>query len=284
MTLIDPQPSAPIRAARPRRYVMCRPTWFAVEYAINPWMQPGLLVDAERAMLQWEGLVETYRAHGHEVEIVEPLPGQPDMVFAANGALVIGDRAYGSQFRHPERTGEALAFSEWLLDAGVEVTPASYPSEGEGDFLVLGDVVLAGTGYRTAREAHAEAAEALGRPTLTLDLVDPHFYHLDVALAVLDDGRGDAPADIAYLPSAFSLEARRLLAERFPDAVTVTREEAMTFGLNLVSDGLHVFVPTEASDLARRLHERGYLPVPVELDEFRKSGGSVKCCTMERHS
>jgi N-dimethylarginine dimethylaminohydrolase len=37
----------------------------------------------------------------------------------------------------------------------------------------------------------------------------------------------------------------------------------------------------EASDLAARLKERGYEPVPVDISELRKSGGGPKCCTLE---
>lgn len=294
MTVLDPHrtrptgrhatPAAPARSPRTRSYVMCRPTEFTVEYAINPWMDPSRPVDRARAMRQWEGLVATYRSLGHRVEEVDPLPGQPDMVFAANGALVVGEVAYGSQFRFPERTAEAAAFATWWRDRGVDVVPASHPAEGEGDFLVLGHVVLAGTGFRTSLAAHVEVATVIDRPFVTLELVDPLFYHLDVALGVLDDGRGDAPADIAYYPGAFSAHSRRTLRELFPDALLVGRDEALTLGLNLVSDGRHVVLPHDASALAARLTHRGYEPVPVELSEFRTSGGSVKCCTMEHHA
>lgn len=295
MTVLDPHrtrptdrhPSpvlAPRHDARTRGYVMCRPSEFAVEYAINPWMDPSRPVDRDRAMRQWEGLVEVYRSLGHTVEVVDALPGQPDMVFAANGALVVGDVAYGSRFRFPERAAEAGAVATWLRGRGVHVTPASHPAEGEGDFLVLGHVVLAGTGFRTSLAAHVEAATVIDRPFVTLELVDPAFYHLDVALGVLDDGRGAAPADIAYYPGAFSAHSRRTLRELFPEALLVSRDEALTFGLNLVSDGRHVVMPREATALMARLRQRGYDPVAVELDEFRKSGGSVKCCTMEHHA
>ena len=294
MTVLDPHrtrptgrhatPAAPARSPRTRSYVMCRPTEFTVEYAINPWMDPSRPVDRVRAMRQWEGLVATYRSLGHRVEVVDPLPGQPDMVFAANGALVVGEVAYGSQFRFPERAAEAAAFATWWRDRGVDVVPASHPAEGEGDFLVLGHVVLAGTGFRTSLAAHVEAATVINRPFVTLELVDPAFYHLDVALAVLDDGNGAAAPDIAYYPGAFSAHSRRTLRELFPHALPVTRDEALSFGLNLVSDGLNVVLPREATSLARRLQQRGYVTVPVELDEFRKSGGSIKCCTMEHHA
>jgi len=51
-----------------------------------------------------------------------------------------------------------------------------------------------------------------------------------------------------------------------------------------VSDGLNVVLPTAASGFAATLKERDYQPVPVELGELLKSGGSVKCCTMELHA
>ena len=71
-----------------RRYLMCEPRYFDVRYRINPWMDPTVPVDADLALRQWRFLVETYRRLGHHVELIDPLPGYPDMVFAANGATV----------------------------------------------------------------------------------------------------------------------------------------------------------------------------------------------------
>jgi N-dimethylarginine dimethylaminohydrolase len=206
------------------------------------------------------------------------------MVFAANGGLTVGGRTYGAKFRHPERQAEAAAFTAFLRHAGHDVVDPVHTNEGEGDFLVLGSMILAGTGFRTSLEAHVEAAEVLDRPVVSLELVDPRFYHLDTALAVLDDGTGDAPADIAYYPGAFSPHSRRTLRDLFPDALVVSELDALVLGLNAVSDGLHVVLPSAAIELADALRGRGYVPVPVDLGELLKSGGSVKCCTMELHS
>jgi len=60
--------------------------------------------------------------------------------------------------------------------------------------------------------------------------------------------------------------------------------DALAFGLNLVSDGRNVVLNSEASGLAAKLAAAGYVPVPVELSELKKGGGSVKCCIAElRH-
>ena len=112
---------------------------------------------------------------------------------------------------------------------------------------------------------------------VSLELVDPRFYHLDLALTVLDDQRDH----IAYYPAAFGPASRRLLAERFPTAILADEPDAYAFGLNCVSDGLNVFVPAGATGLREAIAAAGYRPCPIELSELAKGGGSVKCCTQE---
>jgi N-dimethylarginine dimethylaminohydrolase len=276
--LPTPRPADPSegRVGRPRRYLMCRPEHFEVSYAINPWMDVTRAVDRDLAVRQWETLRETYLALGHEVQLIDPEPGLPDMVFAANGGLVVGGRAMGARFTHPERLAEGPAYFKWLAGAGLDevVEPLSV-NEGEGDFLAVGDLILAGTGFRTDPRAHAEVQEFFGRPVISLQLVDPRFYHLDTALAVLDDD------DVAYLPEAFSPGSLSVLRHLFPDAVQASEADAVVLGLNAVSDGRHVVLPTQATRLAEQLRERGYEPVGVDLSELLKAGGSVKCCTLE---
>jgi N-dimethylarginine dimethylaminohydrolase len=257
---------------------MCPPTYFGVTYAINPWMDPSRPVDVGRAMRQWDAVRRVHLDLGHSVEIIDPEPGLPDMVFAANGGLVVGDTAIGVRFRYPQRHGEQAAYLDWFARAGIARRHRpEFDNEGEGDFLLAGDVVLAGTGFRTDRRAHAEAATVLGREVVTLELVDPRFYHLDTALAVLDD------TTIAYLPAAFSPASRAELRRRFPDAIIAEAADAAAFGLNAVSDGRHVVLSAEAVGLAGQFAERGFVPVPVATDELRRAGGSVKCATLELH-
>ena len=72
-----------------------------------------------------------------------------------------------------------------------------------------------------------------------------------------------------------------MLRELFPDAITAADVDAEVFGLNAVSDGLHVVLPEAATGLAARLREHGFEPIGVDLSELLKAGGSVKCCTLE---
>jgi len=264
------------RTATRRRYLMCPPEHFEVSYAINPWMDPTRPVDRARALQQWSQLRATYERLGHVVEVVEAVPGLPDMVFAANGGVVVGGRALGARFTYPQRAGEAPAYLARLRTAGLElVAEPTHVNEGEGDFVVVGDRVLAGTGYRTDRGAHAEAEAVLGVEVLGLELVDPRYYHLDTCLAALDD------TNIAYYPPAFSPASLALLQALYPDAVLAGQADAEVLGLNFVSDGRNVVLTHDAVGLIDQLAEAGYRPVPVDLSELLRAGGSVKCCTME---
>jgi N-dimethylarginine dimethylaminohydrolase len=275
-----PQTAQTERVSTVRRYLMCTPKHFAVEYVINPWMDPDVPVDVDLALRQWTELKRVYEALGHRVDVIDPQPGLPDMVFAANSGTVVDGRVLGARFRAPQREAEAEHYRRWFVEQGYRnvVMPAAI-NEAEGDFAWTGRLLLAGTGFRTDPAAHAEAQEVLGVPVVSLNLVDPRYYHLDTALFVLDDSPV-TPA-IAYYPAAFSPGSRRVLRRLFPDAVIATDADAACLGLNGVSDGRHVVLPVEATHLAEQLADRGYQPVMVDISELRKAGGGPKCCTME---
>src|SRR5258707_2522198 len=189
------------RTPRARRYAMTPPTFYAVEYAINPWMDVTTPVDAHVAQAQWQRLRETYLRLGHRVDLVEPEPGLPDMVYAANGGFIANDIALVAKFRFAERAGEAKAYARWMSSAGYRPVSTRHVNEGQVVLLVVGEMVLAGCGFRTDRRAHTEIASALGRPVISLELADPRFYHLDRALAALDDHT------MAYSPPSLSRTA-----------------------------------------------------------------------------
>ncbi|MBB5870938.1 N-dimethylarginine dimethylaminohydrolase [Allocatelliglobosispora scoriae] len=259
-------------------YLMCPPEHFTVDYVINPWMDVETPVDRELALKQWDDLRRAVEDLGHVVHVLPAMPGLPDMVFAANGAFSVDGVVYGAKFRYPQRAAEAdahRAFYELAPDWRF-VSPTQV-NEGEGDFAYVPGrgLILAGYGFRTEPAAHAEAQEVLGRQVLSLRLVDPRFYHLDTALAVLDEHR------ITYYPGAFSESSQRLLASLFPDAVLADEADALAFALNLVSDGKNVLINADSVAYGEKLSAAGFRPVLVELGELKRGGGSIKCCINE---
>lgn len=255
--------------------LMCRPEHFTVSYRINPWMHPEDPTDTSLALQQWTVLYDTYVDLGFTVQLIDPLPGLPDMVYAANGGFVLDGIAYGARFHYPERQPEGPAYMEWFRSQGLDVREPQETNEGEGDFLLVGDTILAASGFRSDTSSHQEIADIYGREVVSLQLVNPSYYHLDTALAVLDS------TTIAYLPSAFDEASLTILRRRYPDAIIATEEDAAILGLNSFSDGHNVVIAERATTFAKDLRDRGFSPIGVELSELLLGGGGVKCCTLE---
>jgi len=285
----------PERVAQPRTFLMCPPTYYDVVYAINPWMDVTVPVDKAAAFAQWAALKAAYEAYGHTVYTIAPEPGLPDMVYAANGGLTIAGQVLAPNFAVEPRQAESAAYAKWFVAAvqagvlgpgGKYLGQAEALNEGEGDLLLAGKYLLCGAGTRTAAAAHAEIARRFsladkGIKVVSLELVDPLFYHLDTALAVLADSpAAGGEATVAYLPKAFSPASQNLLRQLFPNAIIASENDGLTFGLNVVSDGRHVFLNEAATDMQQKLKARGFMPVGIQMSELLKGGGSVKCCTL----
>jgi N-dimethylarginine dimethylaminohydrolase len=265
------------QAPKPYSLLMVRPDHFNVVYEINPWMNRTIQVAQATAAAQWEGLYRTLtEAMGARGLLAEPRPELPDMVFTANAGLVRGERVVLSRFRHPERQGEEAEFRRWFEAQGfrVEELPRERCFEGEGDALFLGETLFAGYHWRTDVHAHRLVGELLGVRVLSLELVDPHYYHLDTCFCPLD---GETAA---YFPPAFDPYALRVLEAHVPLLVPVEAEEAARFACNAVVLGRHVALNTGCPRFEKALRDLGYTPHATPLDEFLKAGGSAKCLTL----
>src|SRR2546421_11422738 len=90
------------------RFLMCAPRYFAVNYSINPWMDPVSWARNERplaaaSLREWKALCCTLADLGAAIELMPAAPNVPDLVFTANAAVVLDRTALLARFRHPER-------------------------------------------------------------------------------------------------------------------------------------------------------------------------------------
>ncbi len=261
---------------RQPRILMCPPDYYGIEYEINPWMSRARAADRERAQRQWRELYETLLRLGVQVELLEPRPGLPDLVFTANAGLMFKNRFISSQFRYEVRARETPQFDAWFAAHGYqgEHLPPGMYFEGAGDALFCGSTMFAGYRFRSDALAHQEVARMINRSVLPLELVDPYFYHLDTCFCPLATG------EAIYYPEAFDRYGRLVLQNHVPRLTPVAEPEAKRFGCNAVVVGKTVVINTGCDQLADDLCKEGYEPIAVELDEFLKAGGSAKCLTL----
>ena len=258
------------------RFLMCAPDFFEIRYEINPWMDRTQGADRALAREQWTRLHDTLRAMGAKVELVSPKQGWPDMVFTANAGLVSSRRFLLGNFRHPERQGEAAWFAKWFAESGYEVAriEGDLAFEGEGDALFCGDRLFCGHGYRTDLAAHAAVGALMGRETVSLKLVNPHFYHLDTCFCPLGDGV------VAWFPEAFDHESQQRVRASVSETIEVSREEAWRFACNAVVMGRDVALPEGCPNFCAALATHDFRCHPLPMSEFMKAGGACKCLAL----
>lgn len=256
---------------------MCPPDYYGIEYEINPWMSLRHPADSAGARVQWQALYDVLTTALHvRVDLLDPVPGLPDLVFTANAGLVAQQRFIASRFLHPERQGEQPIYEAWFRarSYAIDVVPTDTCFEGEGDALWLGDTLFAGYRIRSDIRSHQLVAERLGVRVLSLELVDSRFYHLDTCFCPLDARRA------LYYPPAFDDYGRRVIEQFVPEPVEVDDADAVKFACNAVVVGQDVVVQAGCDALERALDRFGFVPHPVDLSEFHKAGGSAKCLVL----
>jgi N-dimethylarginine dimethylaminohydrolase len=264
--------------ARPARteLLLCPPDHYGIEYEINPWMSRARGAEAAVAQKQWKGLHDTLSKLDAKIHLVPPQPKLPDMVFTANAGLTVGKEFIPSNFRHQERAGEAPFFVAWMKKHGYEIVwlPKNRYFEGEGDALFGGEALFCGYKFRSDIQSHRAVAEILGCLVISVELVDPRFYHLDTCFCPLPDGSA------FWFPAAFDEYGQLAIREHVNGLIDVEAEEAAHFSCNAVVLGRDIVLPEGAPTLVASLQDRGYRCHPLPMTEFIKAGGACKCLTM----
>ncbi len=272
-----------------------------VKAAINPFMDDSVHIDRDKASIEHVAIRAALKKAGVRVIQVTPPADCQDGVYAANWALVRGDKAVLASLPNARKAEEAYA-EQVLKDLGKTVyhVPDGLHFSGQGDALPCGQYLFCGSGYRSDLEAQHFAAQTLGYERVQLRTVpkrnllghpvtnktsgwpDSYFYDIDLALAVLRAPTDTEKGLIAWCPDAFSHESqKKLRAFDAVDKLEVSLHEAKkVFACNLVSTGETVVMGAHAPNLTAELKKRGFKLLTPEISELAKGGGYIRCTTL----
>jgi N-dimethylarginine dimethylaminohydrolase len=258
--------------------LLCPPDHFEVAYVINPWMDPARPVDKAAATEQWNALRDKLRELGVDVQLIDPVPGLPDMTFAGDGGIAYGRTFVPSNFRHPERAPEAAHYERWFRDHGyrIERMPPEVIFEGLGDITLNSGYGVTSYGQRSTADAVPQLRRLFPdvQWLASLELVDPTFFHIGVALQLLDGNTG------MYVPDAFSAEGRKEIENLPHHMIAVSDEDARNMTVNAVVVGRDLVVNHCSRPVRRELADRGFRVHRVDVSEFVKSGGATRCLVL----
>jgi len=263
---------------------MVRPDHFRIDYAINPYMDPADQPDPRRARAQWVDLLSTIERLGATVEVVPQRPDAPDMVYAMNlGLGVVRPDGVGhvvlSHMRYAERRMETLTAQPWFERSGRATSYVGRDGVGAhleaGDVFAWGDALVAGFGPRTEELALKHLATDLGVRVRGVRITHPAMYHLDLAFCPLDERRA------LVAPGAFDEASAAALLELVPEPLVLTDDEALTtFCANSIVIGRAVVMPAGAPPRVKaQLADWDFEVVEVDVSQFHKGGGSIRCLT-----
>ena len=269
-----------------RHYVAVEPTHFRIDYVINPFMDPTVQPDPARAWVQWHAMVETLRGLGARVDVLPQRQDAPDMVYAMNlGLGMVRPGAGGPQshvvlshMRYAQRRMETRSAQPWFAERGYTTSYVGRDGVGAhleaGDAFAFGDALVVGYGPRTEELALKHLASELGVRVRGVRITHPGMYHLDLAFCPLDERRA------MICPSALDDASAEALLALVPEPLILTEEEALTtFCANSVVVGRTVVMPACPDRVRAQLEEWGFDVVVVDVSEFHKGGGSIRCLT-----
>jgi N-dimethylarginine dimethylaminohydrolase len=257
---------------------------YRVGWAINPHMRIGAS-DFDTAMGEHQGLRRALEHAGAEVIELPFIHGGFDSVFSKDNAILTamadGKRALITHPVHSVRALEQAKRSETLATLGFEVQAPPLPYLEGGDVVMLPNgSALLGHGQRSSIDAVQPLARFLDAEVTPLELADPHFFHLDTALACLRDGT------VLFCREAFTQRALSTIESLagVTHIVAIPREAALHFALNIVEVAGCVVMGGHCPDVESALTRSGLRSIVVPLTQFHLAGGSAACLVAKVHT
>lgn len=218
----------------------------------------------------------------------------PDIVFTANSALFLPRLPVATlllpRMKYQQRKEELPYLRKIFADLNLRTVslPGREPFEGQAELKWFhgGTKAVCGYGHRSTKKSFETAQvffdalygkyNILAPRLLILPLESAHYYHLDVAMLEFDD------TSCIVHRRAFSKDSIKKLKDFLgPSHVHVIDTED-SFCLNAVVDGNRLITHSLTPDLKAELESITKKKIHmVDTSEFEKSGGSVRCMTLD---
>lgn len=267
--------------------------FFANDFKINPYYDDNQ-INIKKAQQEHNEIISCFKKAGIEIIQCTPPKNCQDGVYTANWSIVKGKQAIMSRLPKARQAEEPYA-QKILQGLGYEtfLPPEGHLFSGQGDSLICGNYLFAGSGYRSNPESQQFVAQKFNLELIQLHTIpklnpdgtqyinpvthhaDSFFYDLDLALSII------SPNCIAYCPEAFDQTSKEKLANLPIDKIIVDYQEAVDgFACNLVSTGEFVIMSNKAPKLQKALELRGLKCLTPDVTELKKGGGYIRCISL----
>lgn len=276
--------------------VLIKPTTFKVtpmQKGQNPYIDMEYRPDHKKIMHQHAEL-EKALSNTVTYTIDHPHHSLPDIVFVADGGVCLPRLPKPiivlPKMKYKHQQEELPYLKKIYADMGLETVelPGKEPFEGQAElkWFHKGTKAVCGYGHRSTKKTFLDmnllferiyGAHGLSAPELlVIPLASADYYHLDVAMLEYDDTK------CIVHKRAFDKTAMNKLKQFLgPENVHIIDTDD-SFCLNAVVDGnrliTHHVSKNVQLELERITNKKVHM---LNTSEFEKSGGSVRCMTLD---
>ncbi len=228
--------------------------------------------DLPLALLQHEAYCRALEDCGLELVRLPVDVDHPDSTFVEDTAILTGRSAILTRPGAPTRLGEVSSIRDTVERFYTLVHEITAPGTLDGgDICEAGSHFFIGISHRTNEQGARQLAEFLAADGFTSSLVDirqvSSILHLKSGISCLDNN------DLIVMDE---LANREELSGY--NLIRVSPEESYACNCVLVND--RVLMPSGFPRLFEDLTRRGYVPLPLDMSEFRKMDGGLSCLSL----
>ena len=259
-----------------KKVVLCSATYMTIREPINETQKQFLKenIDTELAKKQHQKLVQALEENGVEVLLLTPSEKYPEQVFTRDIGFTLGNQVFVAHMAHDVRQGEEQPLIDLLEKELITYTNLLEDKIEGGDVLIDRNTVYIGVSNRTNKKAIEHLQSLL--PTfevITVPFTDT-YLHLDCVFNILSED------EALIFPGEIDEDKLKMLSSRY-HLIEVSEEEQATLGTNVLSIGnKRVLSLPINKEVNKKLKDRGYEVIEVDITEIIKSGGAFRCCTM----
>lgn len=270
--------------------ISIKPTTFSIlpiQDGQNNYIDVQADVNSKKALTQHTALEKSFKAM-ITYTIETPTKPLPDVVFIANGGLCLPlpkPTILLPNMKYSQRKEELPYLKAIYKDLGIDTMefPGNEPFEGQAELKWFhnGTKAICGYGFRSTKKTFDTINTLFKKlfkeqpELLVVHLKSADYYHLDVAMLEFDN-------KCVVHKRAFSDESVKRMREFLGKDNVFIIDTKDSFCLNAVVDGdrliTHMLNKEDREFLEGVTKKKIHM---VDTSEFEKSGGSVRCMTLD---
>jgi len=225
--------------------------------------------DYKTALIQHEKYVESLKACGLEVQVLDSLNDFPDSVFIEDVSLCTPHCAIVTNPGAESRNGETFQIKQVLSDyfSNIEEIKFSGTLDG-GDVMMVKDHYYIGISDRTNDEGAEQLIKILEKYNMSGSKVNmSEMLHLKTGLSYLENNN--------LLIAGEFVENQKF--DKFNKTIIETGE---AYAANSLWVNDTVLVPMGYPTTLKKISELGYKIIEVDVSEYQKLDGGLSCLSL----